>query len=154
MKESYITTAIPYVNGNPHLGHAMDYLLADTLRRYMMSRGISVRFQAGTDEHGNKIFKKAAEQGIPVQDFVDQNSQKFQDFIKSLGVEYTDFVRTTDEDHMRRCQAIWEKLSDHIYKGSYEGWYCEGCEGFITDKEYEENEGVCPDHKKPYVKLS
>ena len=154
MKESYITTAIPYVNGNPHLGHAMDYLLADTLRRYMMSRGINVRFQAGTDEHGNKIFKKAAEQGIPVQDFVDQNSQKFQDFIKSLGVEYTDFVRTTDENHMRRCQAIWEKLSDHIYKGSYEGWYCEGCEGFITDKEYEENGGICPDHKKPYVKLS
>lgn len=154
MKESYITTAIPYVNGNPHLGHAMDYLLADTLRRYMMSCGQNVRFQAGTDEHGNKIFKKAAEQGIPVQDFVDQNSQKFQDFIKSLGVEYTDFVRTTDEDHMRRVQAIWKKLSDHIYKGSYEGWYCEGCEGFVTDKEYAENDGICPDHKKPFVKLS
>jgi len=154
MKESYITTAIPYVNGNPHLGHAMDYLLADTLRRYMMSCGTKVRFQAGTDEHGSKIFKKAAEQGIPVQDYVDQNALKFKEFIKSLGVEYTDFVRTTDEDHMRRCQAIWEKLSSHIYKGSYEGWYCEGCESFITDKEYEENGGVCPDHKKPYTKLS
>ena len=72
MKESYITTAIPYVNGNPHLGHAMDYLLADTLRRYMIFQGQTVRLQVGTDEHGNKIFKKAAEQGIPVQDFVDQ----------------------------------------------------------------------------------
>ena len=154
MKESYITTAIPYVNGNPHLGHAMDYLLADTLRRYMIFQGQTVRFQVGTDEHGNKIFKKAAEQGIPVQDFVDQNRQKFQDFIHSLGVEYTDFIHTTNPDHMRRCQAIWTNLSDHIYKDKYEGWYCEGCEGYVTDTEYADNHGECPDHKKPYVKLS
>lgn len=154
MKESYITTAIPYVNGNPHLGHAMDYLLADTLRRYMMSMGYNVRLQAGTDEHGSKIFKKAAELGVPTQEFVDQNAKKFQDFIHSLGAEYTDFVRTTDVDHERRCQEIWTRLSDHIYKDSYEGWYCEGCESFVTDKEYEDNSGVCPDHKKPYTKLS
>ncbi len=154
MKNTYITTAIPYVNGNPHLGHAMDYLLADVLRRYMMFQGKAVRLQAGTDEHGNKIFKKAAELNTPIQEFVDQNSQKFQDFIHSLDVEYTDFVRTTDADHERRCQAIWEKLSDHIYKDKYEGWYCEGCEGFVTDKEYADNNGECPDHKKPYIKLS
>ena len=154
MKNIYITTAIPYVNGNPHLGHAMDYLLADVLRRYMMMQGNNVRLQAGTDEHGSKIYKKSVEQGIPVEEFVDQNAKKFQDFIHSLGVEYTDFVRTTDADHERRCQAIWEKLADHIYKDKYKGWYCEGCEGFITDKEYADNEGVCPDHKKPYQKLS
>ena len=154
MKNIYITTAIPYVNGNPHLGHAMDYILADVLRRYMMMRGENVRLQAGTDEHGSKIFKKAADSNMPVKEYVDQNSQKFQDFIHSLGVEYTDFVRTTDADHERRCQQIWQKLSDHIYKSKYEGWYCEGCEGFITDKEHDENEGICPDHKKPYVKLS
>lgn len=154
MKESYITTAIPYVNGNPHLGHAMDYLLADTLRRYMMSQGQKVRFQAGTDEHGNKIFKKAAEAGISTQEFTDQNSKKFQDFIASLGVEYTDFIRTTNPEHERRCQEIWRRLKDHIYKDSYEGWYCEGCEAFVTDKEHDENSGICPDHKKPYVKLS
>ena len=154
MKESYITTAIPYVNGNPHLGHAMDYLLADTLRRYMMSQGQKVRFQAGTDEHGNKIFKKAAEAGISTQEFTDQNSKKFQDFIASLGVEYTDFIRTTNPDHERRCQEIWRRLKDHIYKDSYEGWYCEGCEAFVTDKEHDENSGICPDHKKPYIKLS
>ncbi len=154
MKKYYITTAIPYVNGNPHLGHAMDYILADVLRRYMMMQGKEVRFQAGTDEHGEKIFKKAAENNIPVKEYVDANSARFQDFIHSLAVEYTDFVRTTDKDHERRCQAIWTKLSDHIYKDKYEGWYCEGCEGFVTDKEYEENEGVCPDHKKPYTKLS
>lgn len=154
MKNIYITTAIPYVNGNPHLGHAMDYLLADVLRRYMMMQGNNVRLQAGTDEHGSKIFKKAADSGMPVKEFVDQISKNFQDFIHSLGVEYTDFVRTTDADHERRCQAIWEKLSDHIYKDKYEGWYCEGCEGFVTDKEYSENDGTCPDHKKPYTKLS
>lgn len=154
MKKYYITTAIPYVNGNPHLGHAMDYILADVLRRYMMMQGKEVRMQAGTDEHGEKIFKKAGENNIPVKEYVDANSKRFQDFIHSLAVEYTDFVRTTDEDHERRCQAIWTKLSDHIYKDKYEGWYCEGCEGFVTDKEYEENEGVCPDHKKPYTKLS
>lgn len=154
MKKYYITTAIPYVNGNPHLGHAMDYILADVLRRYMMMQGKEVRMQAGTDEHGEKIFKKAGENNIPVKEYVDANSKRFQDFIHSLAVEYTDFVRTTDEDHERRCQAIWTKLSDHIYKDKYEGRYCEGCEGFVTDKEYEENEGVCPDHKKPYTKLS
>ena len=154
MEKYYITTAIPYVNGNPHLGHAMDYLLADVLRRYMMMRGKEVRLQAGTDEHGEKIFKKAAENNIPVKEYVDANSKRFQDFIHSLEAEYTDFVRTTDEDHERRCQLIWEKLGDHIYKDKYEGWYCEGCEGFVTDKEYEENEGICPDHKKPYTKLS
>jgi len=120
----------------------------------MMMRGKEVRLQAGTDEHGEKIFKKAGENNIPVKDYVDANSKRFQDFIHSLAVEYTDFVRTTDEDHERRCQAIWTKLNDHIYKDKYEGWYCEGCEGFVTDKEYEENEGVCPDHKKPYTKLS
>lgn len=154
MKKYYITTAIPYVNGNPHLGHAMDYILADVLRRYMMMQGKEVRFQAGTDEHGEKIFKKSVENNIPVKEYVDANSLRFQNFIHNLGVEYTDFVRTTDEDHERRCQAIWTKLSDHIYKDKYEGWYCEGCEGFVTDKEYEENEGICPDHKKPYTKLS
>ena len=154
MKESYITTAIPYVNGNPHLGHAMDYLLADVLRRYMMSQGAKVRLQVGTDEHGSKIFKKAAEQGMPTQDFVDQNSNNFKSFIHSLGVEYTDFIRTTNADHERRCQEIWKRLSDYIYKDTYEGWYCEGCEGFVTDKEHDENDGICPDHKKPYTKLS
>ncbi len=154
MKESYITTAIPYVNGNPHLGHAMDYLLADTLRRYMLYCGEKVRLQAGTDEHGNKIFKKAAEQGIPTQEFVDINAQKFQDFIHSLGVDYTDFIRTTSPDHERRCQEIWTRLSDHIYKDKYEGWYCEGCESYVTDKEHDDNHGECPDHKKPYIKLS
>lgn len=154
MSKYYLTTAIPYTNAAPHLGHAMDYLLADTLRRYLISKGHDVRLQAGTDEHGTKIAKKAAEAGLDPQAFVDANAAKFQDFIHSLGVEYTDFVRTTDIDHVRRCQEIWQKLKDHIYKATYEAWYCEGCEGFVTQKEYDDNHGVCPDHKTPYVRIS
>lgn len=154
MSKIYITTAIPYVNGAPHIGHACDYILADVFARYQKSKGNEVRFQAGTDEHGNKIAKKAAELNIDIKSYVDENSAKFQDFIKKLGVSYTDFVRTTDENHIRRVQEIWKKLEDHIYKASYEGWYCEGCERYITEKEYEDNHGICPDHNKPYEKLS
>ena len=152
-KNIYITTAIPYVNGAPHIGHTVDYLLADVYARYQNKKGNTVRFQAGTDEHGNKIFKKAKENNIPVEEYVAGNSKKFQDFIKKLGVEYTDFIRTTDNSHEKRVQEIWKKLESHIYKSSYEGWYCEGCERFVTENEYEENNGVCPDHQKPYEKL-
>ena len=153
MKKRYITTAIPYMNGAPHIGHAMDYCLADVCARYYRLIGDEVRLQAGTDEHGGKIEKKAEENGIPVQEYVNKNAETFKSFIAKLGVEYTDFVRTTDEEHERRVQEIWRRLSDHIYKAKYEGWYCTGCERFITDKEYEENNGICPDHQKPYEKL-
>ena len=154
MKNIYITTAIPYVNGTPHIGHAMDYCLADVCARYHRMLGDNVRFQAGTDEHGNKIDLKARELGISVQEYVDNNAKRFQEFIGRLGVEYTDFVRTTDDAHVRRVQEIWQKLSGHIYKASYEGWYCTGCERYVTEKECEENHGVCPDHQKPYERLS
>lgn len=153
MKKVYITTAIPYVNGQPHIGHAMDYCLADVYARYNRLRGNEVRLQAGTDEHGNKIFQKAAELNIPVEDYVKENAEKFRKFIETLDVSYTDFIRTTDKDHERLVQEIWKKLSGHIYFGKYEGWYCSGCERFVTEKEYEENGGVCPDHQKPYEKL-
>jgi len=154
MKKAYIATAIPYVNDAPHVGHAMDYLIADVYRRFLSASGDEVRLQAGTDEHGSKVFKKAVAGEISAQQFVDQNTAKFKNFIERLGVEYTDFIRTTDPDHIRRCQAIWQKLEPYIYKGSYEGWYCEGCEGFVTQTEYDELGGVCPDHQKPFIKLS
>ena len=154
MSKIYLTTAIPYVNGAPHIGHALDYLLADTYARYEKGKGNEVRLQAGTDEHGNKIYKKAEELGVDTKQYVDDNSKKFQDFIKKLGVENTDYIRTTDEAHKNRCQEIWKRIESHIYKNSYEGWYCEGCERFVTDKEYQENNGTCPDHNKPYQKLS
>lgn len=153
MSKVYITTAIPYVNGAPHIGHAMDYCLADTYARYRKLIGDEVKFQAGTDEHGNKIFLKAKEMGVPVEEYVAANAKKFQDFIHELGVSYTDFIRTTDETHERLCQEIWKRLTDHIYADRYEGWYCTGCERFVTEKECKENHGVCPDHQKPYERL-
>lgn len=154
MSKVYICTAIPYVNGNPHIGHAMDYLLADTYARYHRLKGDEVRFQVGTDEHGNKVFSTAQKNHIPVEEYVQENSDKFREFIKRLNISYTDFVRTTDPEHVRSVQEVWKKLEPHIYSAEYDGWYCEGCERFVTQKEYEENEGCCPDHQKPYQKLS
>lgn len=153
MEKIYITTAIPYVNGAPHIGHAMDYCLADTYARYQRLIGNEVKFQAGTDEHGNKIYLKAKELNTPVEDYVKNNSKKFQEFIHNLDISYTDFIRTTDTEHEKRCQEIWRKLKDHIYLAKYEGWYCTGCERFVTEKECKENKGICPDHQKPYEKL-
>lgn len=153
MRKTYICTAIPYVNGAPHIGHAMDYCLADVFARYRQLAGDEVRFQTGVDEHGNKIYQKATDLGLPVQQYVDENAKKFQDFIARLDVRATDFIRTTSPEHVRRCQEIWRRLEKHIYKAKYEGWYCSGCERFITDKECEENNGICPDHQKSYEKL-
>ena len=153
-KTVYLTTAIPYVNGAPHVGHALDYLLADVYYRYLKQQGIKVRFQAGTDEHGNKIWAKAHSANIPVAKYVADNSTKFRQFISALDVHPTDFIRTSDNNHVKRCQAIWQKLLPHIYPATYQGWYCSGCESFITDKEYTEHQGVCPDHQTPYERLS
>ena len=118
MDKIYITTAIPYMNGDPHVGHALDYLQADVLARYYRILGAEVKFQAGTDEHGNKIFQKARDNGVEVKEFVDEKVQKLKDFIGKLNISYTDFIRTTDEEHIRRCQEIWRKLSNYIYNNS------------------------------------
>ena len=109
MKKTYITTAIPYVNGAPHVGHAMDYCLADTFARYRRALGDEVKLQAGVDEHGNKIFQKASSLGIPVKKYVDDNTEVFKSFTKKLEFSNTDFIRTTDKNHERRCQEIWLK---------------------------------------------
>lgn len=153
MSNIYLTTAIPYVNGDPHIGHALDYLLGDTYARYQKLLGNSVRLQTGTDEHGNKVFAKAEASGLDISDFTRQSSQKFQKLISKLNVEATDFIRTTDPDHIHRCQAIWQKLENHIYSADYVGWYCEGCERFVTQKEYDEDQGACQDHQCRYKKL-
>ncbi len=153
-KNLYVTTAIPYVNGAPHIGHALDYLLADVWARYQKQNGKTVRFQVGTDEHGNKIAAKAAEANMAPKQYTDQMATVFESFIKKVGAEYTDFVRTTDPHHEAAVQWIWQKLQPYIYKGSYEGWYCTGHEAFFTDKEVEATGGVCPDHQKPYERIS
>jgi len=153
-KNLYITTAIPYVNAKPHIGNALDYLLADIWSRYQRQNGRTVRFQVGTDEHGNKIAAKAAEAGLEPKAYTDQMVGNFQVLMQKVGAEYTDFVRTTDAHHVAAVQWIWQKLAPYIYKGKYEGWYCTGHEAFFTDKEVEATNGTCPDHQKPYERVS
>lgn len=153
-KKLYITTAIPYVNGTPHIGNALDYLLADIWKRYQEQNGHVVRFSVGTDEHGNKIAAKAAEAGLEPKAYTDQTYLNFEKLMKKVGATYTDFVRTTDPHHIQAVQYIWQTLAPYIYKGSYEGWYCVGCETFVSDKEAQANNGICPDHNQPYQRLS
>jgi methionyl-tRNA synthetase len=153
-KKLYITTAIPYVNGTPHIGNALDYLLADIWTRYQKQNGRDVRFQVGTDEHGNKIAAKASELGLTPKDYTDKMYGNFELLMKKVDAQYTDFIRTTDPHHIGAVQYIWQKLQPYIYKGSYDGWYCMGHEAFFTEKEVAETGGVCPDHQTPYEKVS
>jgi len=153
-KKLYITTAIPYVNGTPHIGNALDYLLADIWTRYQKQNGQEVRFQVGTDEHGNKIAAKAAELGIDPKSYTDKTYVNFENLMQKVGASYTDFIRTTDQHHLGAVQYIWQTLKPHIYKNVYEGWYCVGCEAFVSDKEATDNNGTCPDHNQPYQRLS
>jgi len=153
-KKLYIATAIPYVNGTPHIGNALDYLLADIWTRYEKQQGHEVRFQVGTDEHGNKIAIKAAESGMTPKAYTDSTYVNFEALMKKVGASYTDFVRTTDDHHVASVQYIWTKLQPYIYKGSYQGWYCVGHEAFFTDKEVQATAGICPDHQTPYQQVS
>lgn len=153
-KNLYITTAIPYVNGTPHIGNALDYLLADIWTRYQKQNGREVRFQVGTDEHGNKIAAKAAETGLTPKAYTDKMYGNFEVLMRKVGAEFTDFIRTTDDHHKAAVQYIWQQLTPHIYKDTYEGWYCMGHEAFFTEKEVTETNGVCPDHQSPYEKVS
>ena len=153
-KKLYITTAIPYVNGTPHIGNALDYLLADIWTRYQKQNGKEVRFQVGTDEHGNKIAAKAATENLDPQAYTDKMYVNFESLMKKVGAEYTDFIRTTEPHHKGAVQYIWQQLQPYIYKSKYEGWYCMGHEAFFTDKEVQATDGVCPDHQTPYEKIS
>jgi len=153
-KKLYIATAIPYVNGTPHIGNALDYLLADIWARYQKQNGHDVRFQVGTDEHGNKIAAMAAKENIDPKAFTDKMYGNFELLMKKVGASYTDFVRTTDDHHVASVQYIWQKLQPYIYKGSYQGWYCVGHEAFFTDKEVQATGGICPDHQAPYQQVS
>jgi methionyl-tRNA synthetase len=153
MSNYFVTTSIPYVNGEPHLGHAMEYVMADVLARYARSQGDDVIFSTGTDEHGGKIAEKAAELKLKPQQFSDEMSQKFRDLITALRVEPDRFIRTTDKGHEQRSQLIWKALEKDIYKNKYVGWYCTGDEEFFTETTVKENKGVCPDHNRPYEKI-
>lgn len=149
----YVTTSIAYANAAPHVGFAMELLQADVLARAARAQGKSVIFMTGTDEHGGKIAQKAAEKGVKPKVYVDETSQLFRDLAKQLNISNDRFIRTTDAGHEQRAQVIWKALEKYMYKSTYSGWYCTGCEAFVTDAVAKENKGVCPDHQKPYEKL-
>ncbi len=153
MSNCYITTSIPYVNGDPHLGHAMEFVMADVLARHARQQGSKVIFSTGSDEHGGKIAEKAAELGLKPIDFAEKMSAKFIALLKELNVSNDRFIRTTDPGHEQRAQLIWTALAKDIYKDKYSGWYCTGDEAFFSEAEVKSNNGVCPNHNRPYEKI-
>ncbi len=154
LKYAYITPAIPYVNDVPHLGHALLHIYADSLARYHRNQGVEhVLLSAGTDEHGGKIAEKAAEAGEDVEAFTDRNSKSFQELLKLLNISNDRFIRTSNPAHEKIAQTIWKNLEKDIYKGTYSGLYCTGCEKFVTETAAAENNGICPDHNRPYERI-
>ena len=141
----YITTAIVYTSGKPHIGNVYDVVLADAIARFKREQGFDVFYMTGTDEHGEKIEKKASEEGLTPKEFVDKIANDVKRVYDLIGTSYNRFIRTTDEDHVKACQNIFKKLYDKgdIYKGEYEGWYCTPCESFFTDSQLVD--GKCPD---------
>ncbi|MDD6071334.1 MAG: methionine--tRNA ligase [Clostridiales bacterium] len=144
-KPYYITTAIAYTSGKPHIGNTYEIVLADSIARYKRFVGYDVRFQTGTDEHGQKIELKAAEAGITPKEFVDQTAGEIKRIWDLMNTSYDKFIRTTDEEHEKQVQKIFKKLYDQgdIYKGYYEGLYCTPCESFFTESQLVD--GKCPD---------
>lgn len=153
MSNYYVTTSIPYVNGDPHIGFGMELVVADVLARYARQQGIATLFSTGTDEHGSKVAEKAAELKQDPKTYAAQMSRKFADLLPLLNISNDRFVRTTDPAHEKRAQMIWTALKDNIYKGTYTGWYCVGCEAFKTEQEVKDNQGLCPIHRRKYEKL-
>lgn len=128
--------------------------MADVLARYHRKLGDKVVFSTGTDEHGGKIAEKADELKVSPKEFTDQVSQHFRDLLKLLNISNDRFIRTTDHGHEQRAQIIWKNLSKYIYKGTYSGWYCTGHEAYFAEEVVKANNGVCPDHNRPYEQLS
>ena len=149
MDKFYTTTAIDYVNGAPHIGHAYEKILTDIITRHYSQRTDNAFMLTGVDEHGIKIQKTSASLGITPKEFCDINTQKFIDAWKLLDINYSRFIRTTDEQHKKAVQKIFDKLlkQGDIYKHAYKGLYCSGCEAFLSEKDLDEN-GLCPVHKK------
>ena len=145
----YITTAIAYTSGKPHIGNTYEIVLADAIARYKRSQGYDVFFQTGTDEHGQKIEMKAQEAGITPKEFVDNVSAEIKRIWDLMNTSYDKFIRTTDDYHEKQIQKIFKKLYDQgdIYKGYYEGLYCTPCESFFTESQLVD--GKCPDCGRP-----
>ena len=148
-KKYYITTAIAYTSGKPHIGNTYEAVLADSIARFRRQQGYDVFFQTGTDEHGQKIELKAEEKGVTCKEFVDQVAGEIKNIWDMMNTSYDKFIRTTDEDHERQVQKIFRKLYEKgdIYKGYYEGMYCTPCESFFTESQLVD--GKCPDCGRP-----
>ncbi len=146
MSKFYITTAIDYSNGDPHIGHAFEKLGADCIARYRRLRGDQVSFVIGMDEHGQNVALAAEEAGIPTREWVDKIAALFQSTWTELDISHTDFVRTTEERHRRSVVELLRRIvsNGHIYEGKYEGYYCVSCEAFKLERELQE--GRCPEH--------
>ena len=151
-KPYYITTAIAYTSGKPHIGNTYEIILADAIARFKRKEGYDVRFQTGTDEHGQKIELKAQEAGITPKEFVDNVAGEIKRIWDLMDTSYDKFIRTTDEDHEKCVQKIFKKLYDQgdIYEGHYEGLYCTPCESFFTESQLVD--GKCPDCGRPVQK--
>lgn len=152
-KNYYVATAIPYVNARPHLGHAILHTYADAFARYHRQQGDTVLYSAGTDEHGGKIAEAAEKAGKTPQKLVDGISASFKEGLQQLGISNDRFIRTSDPQHEKIAAKIWKDLSDDIYKNSYIGMYCTGCEEFKTEAYIKETNGVCPNHNREYEKV-
>lgn len=151
MKKKHITTPIYYVNGSPHIGHAYTTIIADIFSRFFKINNFDTFFSVGTDEHGEKILEAAKNANIEPQKFVDQNSDLFKDAWGKLNIDYSIFLRTSDQIYQKKVQKALQILYDKgfIYKGVHEGLYCIGCEQYKTDKDLVD--GLCPDHQKPPI---
>ena len=141
----YLTTAIAYTSGKPHIGNNYEIVLADSIARFKRKEGCDVFFQTGTDEHGQKIELKAQEAGVTPKEFVDKVAGIIQGMCDMLNISYDKFIRTTDDYHERQVQKIFKRMyaQGDIYKGAYEGMYCTPCESFWTESQLVE--GKCPD---------
>jgi methionyl-tRNA synthetase len=153
MSARYLTTTLPYVNADPHLGHALEFVEADAFARAARLAGDEVFFNIGTDEHGAKIEEKAKQEGKPVQEYVDDYAARFKTFADTLGISYDSFIRTTDAKHVAAAQEFWKRCAaaGDIYKAEYEIKYCVGCELEKTDSELVD--GQCPLHPKMQIEI-
>ena len=148
----YVTTSIPYVNGEPHLGHALEFVMADVLARSARQQGKPTIFSTGTDEHGTKIAQKAESLNLTPQQLVDKMSQEFVTLLSELNISNDRFIRTTDKGHEQRAQLIWKALGEDIYKAKYIGWYDVKEETFVPEAQADP-ERMKPDHPQAYQKL-
>src|SRR6185312_3930414 len=150
----FLTTAIDYPNSRPHIGTAFEKLGADAQARYRRMQGYEVFFLMGNDENTVKVAKRAAELNVDPKASCDDLARQFHEVRRALEISYDDFIQTSEKRHHEGCRKFIQKVYDngHIYKGSYEGWYCEGCESFKSDTDINDAGGVCPTHKVPPVR--